>query len=35
MKIFGGGGGSKNFWTPERGALKQIGGGGAAKNCIL
>ena len=28
-------GGSKNFETPERGALKKLGGGGAPKICIL
>ena len=33
MKILRGGGGSENFKTPERGALKKLGG--APKICIL
>ena len=37
MKILRGEGGSENFWTPERGALKKIVGlgAGAPKICIL
>ena len=33
MKILRGG--PENFQTPERGALKKLGGGGAPKICIL
>ena len=34
MKILRGGG-SENFWTPKRGALKKLGGGGPPQICIL